>query len=259
MLFSTPLRPLIGAHRGASGEAPENTLAAFDLAVEQGAELLECDVHRSSDGHLMVQHDFSLNRTAGRDGMIGELSFEELRRCDAGAWRGEQWHGQPLPTLDEVLSRYGDALLINVEIKVDRQPYPQIEDLVARAVRMHNLYDRVVVSSFHLGTIERMRRIDPLVRTGLLADWRPDEAILHAHEVGALAVHLESPLITLPRLRQAQRWGLEVVAWTVDDVIEMVRLIDLRGQDDRGVAAIISNYPARLREVVLVRRASVSG
>jgi glycerophosphoryl diester phosphodiesterase len=148
-----------------------------------------------------------------------------------------------------VLDGYGRSVLINVEIKVDRQPYPQIEDLVARAIRMRNLYDRVVVSSFHLGTIERVRRSDPLVRTGLLADVRPDEAILNAREAGALAVHLEAPLITGPRLARAQRWGLDVVAWTVDDVIEMVR------QTDLGVAAIISNYPARLREVVLARRA----
>lgn len=248
MLFPASPRPLIGAHRGASGEAPENTFAAFDLALEHGAELLECDVHRTRDGHLVVQHDFTLNRTASRDGLIRDLTLEEIRRCDAGAWRGEQWQGQVVPTLDEVLDRYGRRTLINVEIKVDRQPYPQIEELVARAVRMRSLYDRVVVSSFYLTTIERMRRVDPQVRTGLLADVRPDEAMLNAHEAGALAVHLESPLITAPRLSRVQRWGLEMVAWTVDDVIEMVRLTDL------GVAAIISNYPARLREVVLARR-----
>src|SRR5579864_3356404 len=106
MLPGVTFRPLIGAHRGASGEAPENTIAAFDLALEQGAELLELDVHRTADGHLVVQHDFSLARTAGRPGQIGECTLEELRQFDVGAWRGAAWAGQRLPTLEEVLDRY---------------------------------------------------------------------------------------------------------------------------------------------------------
>ena len=249
MIFASTPHPLIGAHRGASGEAPENTFAAFDLALTQGAELIELDVHRTVDGYLVVQHDFSLHRTALQKGLVGDRTLEELRLCDVGAWRGEQWAGQQIPTLDEVLDRYGAKVYLNVEIKVDRRPYPMIEALVARAIHRRDLCDRVIVSSFNLATIERLRQIDPEIRTGLLSDDRPDEAVLQAHEVGMTAVHLEAELITAARLAHANRLGVGMLAWTVDDPVEMVRLTEL------GVDAIVSNFPAQLREVVLARRA----
>lgn len=248
MIVVSSLCPLIGAHRGASGEAPENTFAAFDLALEQGAELLELDVHRTTDGYLVVQHDFSLSRTASATGQIGELTLEALRRYDVGAWKGPRWAGQCIPTLDEVLDRYGDRAFLNVEIKVDRRPYPTIEAQVARAIRQRGLFDRVVVSSFDLSTVERLRRVDPAVRTGLLTEQQPDETLLRAREIGAVAVHLEADMITAPRLDHAHRRGLGVLAWTVDDPVEMVRLTEL------GVDAIVSNVPATLRDVVLARR-----
>jgi glycerophosphoryl diester phosphodiesterase len=197
----------------------------------------------------VVQHDFSLSRTARTTGQVGDRTLEDLLRCDVGAWRGEQWAGQRIPTLDEVLDRYGRQVFLNVEIKVDRRPYHMIEALVARAIHKRDLLDRVVVSSFDMATVERLRRTDPDIRASLLADVRPDEAILRSQEMGAVAVHLEGILITAARLQHAHARGLGVLAWTVDDPVEMVRLIEL------GVDALVSNYPARLREVVLARRA----
>lgn len=249
MIFTTAPVPLIGAHRGASGYAPENTLAAFDLAVEQGAELIECDVHATADGQLIVHHDFNLARTTGHVAEIGQRTLEEVQRLDAGSWRGTQWAGERIPTLAQVLDRYAAQVFINVEIKVDDRPYPRIEAEVARAIRDRSLQERVIVSSFDRATIERLRSIDPTLLCGFLSEDAPDDALEAAQDLGVTAIHLEASLITGPRLRQAHARGLGLLAWTVDDPVEMVRLVEL------GVDVVVSNYPDRLREVVLSRRA----
>lgn len=236
--------PLIGAHRGASGDAPENTIAAFDLALEQGAELLEFDVHRSADGELVVHHDYDLTRTSGVPGEIRELPAAVIVSRDVGAWRGELWVGQRVPTLELMLARYGTRAALNIEIKVNREPYPGIEDAVAAAVREHSLLDNVIVSSFNVPTVARLRAVDTGLQVGLLAEDRPDAAITAAQELGATAVHLETGLITEARVRRIHAAHMFLLAWTVDDPVEIVRLTSL------GVDAILSNYPKRLAAVM---------
>lgn len=250
MIDQSPARTLIGAHRGASGEAPENTFAAFDLALQQGAELIELDVHCSADGALVVIHDASLNRTAGRDGQVGEMSAAALQGCDVGRWRGAAWAGQTIPTLTEVLDRYAARVLLNIEVKRDGAecPYPGIERLIMDALDGRGLFERAVISSFDRSFIEQLRQREPRLALGIIDDAGPDEVIDRAAALGGVAVHLEAGLITESRLRRAHRAGLRVLAWTVDDPMETVRLVDL------GVDTILSNYPARLRDVVLARR-----
>jgi glycerophosphoryl diester phosphodiesterase len=235
-----PARTLIGAHRGASAEAPENTFAAFDLAVEQGADLLELDVHATSDNQLVVHHDPTLRRTAGSDVSLGSLTRAQLDQYDVGAWRGSQFRGQRIPSLDAVLTRYGHQLYLNVEIKAMRGPNRLIASVVAYLVRREELLDRVVVSSFHLATLETLRRVEPRLRVGVLAEDRPVDAILYAREIGAVAVHLQARAITGSAVDRAHALNLAVVAWTVDDPREMARLTGL------GADAILSNQPARL-------------
>jgi glycerophosphoryl diester phosphodiesterase len=248
MIFATPFVPLIGAHRGASGQAPENTIAAFDLAMEQGAELIECDVHLTADGCLVVHHDFNLARTTGRAAEIGQLTLGEVQQLDAGSWRGARWAGERIPTLEQVLDRYGARAFVNVEIKMDDHPYPGIEEAVVRAIHQRGLRERTIVSSFDLPTVERLRAVDPALRTGFLSEDDPDETLEQAVRVGATAIHLEAGLITGARVRQVRARGLGLLAWTVDDPVEMVRLVEL------GAEVVVSNYPDRLREVVLTRR-----
>ena len=250
MIDQPPPHTVIGAHRGASGEAPENTFAAFDLALQQGSELLEFDVHCSADGTLVVIHDASLNRTAGRDGQVGEMSATALQACDVGRWRGAAWAGQTIPTLAEVLDRYAARVLLNIEVKLDgaERPYPGVERLIVEAVAGRDLFERATISSFDAPSVERLRRREPQLALGVIDDAGPDEAIDRAAALGGVAVHLEAGLITEARLRRAHRAGLRMLAWTVDDAMEMVRLVDL------GVDTILSNYPARLRDVVLARR-----
>jgi glycerophosphoryl diester phosphodiesterase len=245
MLFpGAPTRTLIGAHRGASAEAPENTLAAFDLAVEQGADLLEFDVRATSDNQIVVHHDPTLRRTAGSAVQLGSLTRAQLDQYDVGAWRGGQFRGQQVPSLDALLTRYGHQVYLNVEIKVERGHNRLIESAVTYLVRREGLLDRVVVSSFHLATIERLRRVEPRLRVGVLAEDRPIEALLYAREIGAVSVHLQARAITGSAVDRAHALNLAVVAWTVDDPREMTRLAGL------GVDVILSNLPARLASLL---------
>lgn len=244
MLGQRSGRPLIGAHRGASGEVPENTIAAFDRAIADGAELLELDVHRTADGHLVVQHDAGMRRTAGRATQIGALTLDEVRTLDVGAWFDERWRGLRVPTLDEVLDRYGDRALINIEIKVESRPYPEIERGVVAAVVRRMLERRVVVSSFDQPTLQRLREASPAIYLGVLAEDSPEQAIAVAGTLGAIAVHLDARLVSASTVAASRAARLAVVAWTVDDEREMRRLIAL------DVDAMLSNYPARLARVV---------
>ncbi|HWE63913.1 MAG TPA: glycerophosphodiester phosphodiesterase family protein, partial [Chloroflexota bacterium] len=143
----------------------------------QGAELIELDVQRTRDGALVIQHDFSLGRTTTDTGQLAERTMAELRALDAGAWRGEQWTGQRIPTLDEVLDRYGARVYLNLEIKVGDTPQSGIEPQVAEAIGQRHLYDRTVVSSFDSATVRRLRQVDRHVRAALLAEADPDEAL----------------------------------------------------------------------------------
>jgi glycerophosphoryl diester phosphodiesterase len=262
VIIASSTAPLIGAHRGASREAPENTVAAFDLAIEQGAELIELDVHLSRDGRLVVHHDFDLQRTAGCAARIGDLDWEDLRKLDVGSWLHPRFGHERLQTLDAVLERYGTRLLLNVEIKVDKDPHPGIEDLVAQAIAEHSLADRVVVSTFDVETFLRLRRRNPNVRASLLfevpslragglsAQDHLDAAFVIASHFGAVGLHLDHSLINRNVMDRAAYLNLGVLAWTVDDEQQMSRLARL------GVEVILSNSPQTLRRQILPLRSA---
>jgi glycerophosphoryl diester phosphodiesterase len=245
MLFpSAPARPLVGAHRGASAEAPENTFAAFDRAIDDHADLLEFDVHATADGRLVVHHDPTLERTAGSAVWLANLTRAQLDQYDVGAWRGSQFRGQRVPALEEVLARYGHRVFLNIEIKTGQGRYPLIEPIVVDLIRHAGLLDRVVVSSFDRDTLRTLRQVEPWLRVGVLAEEQPREAVIYACDLGAVSAHLHSPSITAGVMEHAHAAGLAVVAWTVDDPEEMARLAGL------GVDAILSNAPARLASLL---------
>ena len=167
-------RPVIGAHRGASARAPENTLAAFGAALEDEAELVELDVHLTRDGQLAVIHDEETRRTTGTAGVVAELSMAELRQLDAGRHKGQQWAGEPIPELDDVFAAVRGRLLVNVEVKCGAAAVPPL----ARCVAEHDMADAVIVSSF-----------DPAVvrAVAALVD------LLHQAGLGALAWTVNAP------------------------------------------------------------------
>lgn len=231
-------RPLVIAHRGASGHRPENTSSAFSLAVEQRADMIETDLHRTRDGAVVITHDEDLAGLGGR-GEIADASLAEVRALDAGG-------GERVPTLDELLDEFGARIPFNLELKRGtRSAYEGLEQVALEAVQGRGLLEQTLFSSFYDPVLARLRALAPAARTGLLISRRfPHDAVARARALGAEALHPESTLVDATLVEEAHAAGLRVHVFTVDAVDEMTRLLAL------GVDGLFTNFPARMRELL---------
>lgn len=240
-----PHRPQIFAHRGAKTVAPENTLPAFQKALDMHVDGIELDVQCSADGRLVVIHDFDLARTTNGTGQAADHTYQALAKLDAGSHFSQQFAGTPLPTLDEVFDLVGDRCLVNVEIKTrEWNGGREVEPLV-RLIQQGRRYEQVIVSSFNPAALIAMRWHDPRISLGLLyAAELP--IFLRRAWLGPLiapeALHPHHAMVDAPYMRWARSHGHYVNTWTVNDVDEARRLADL------GVDVIISDVPDRLIE-----------
>lgn len=237
-------RPLVLGHRGASADAPENTLAAFRLALAQGADGVELDVWRCATGELVVFHDEDAARIAGVPLSVPDAPFAALRALDVGAHRGDRFRGERIPRLEEVLDALPGAV-VNVELKSrGRRPDLGLAAAVARALREAGAVDRAVVSSFDHRLVVAFRLTAPEIPAGLLVEAEEPRRVLTAlalRLVRPAAIHPDRRLVTPERARAWIARGLAVNVWTVDDPEEAARLAAL------GAAAIITNVPGRIR------------
>jgi glycerophosphoryl diester phosphodiesterase len=243
-------RPLVLGHRGASADAPENTLAAFGLALEQGADGFELDVWRCGSGEVVVFHDEDARRVAGSALRIPRASLAELRRLDVGSWRGERFRGERIPLLSEVLAAF-PAAVVNVEMKAARLGDPRLAVAVARVLREQGATGRVVVSSFDHLLLAAFRLAAPGVALGLLFEGGPAweaRAALAERLLRPPALHPQLGLVTPERARAWRARGRALHVWTVDDPADAERLCAL------GANAVITNGPRLVREAV--RRAT---
>ena len=227
-------RPLILAHRGASAYAPENTLAAFDLAVEMGAPAVETDVRATADGHLVLLHDGRVDRTTDGHGLVSELSLAEVQSLDAGAWFGPQFAGQRVPTLAEFLDHYARRIPICLEVKA-----ADVEAQLVELVRKVDLLDEVVFTSFSLETVIRLRALAPQARIGYLVRACDRFTIDQTLLAGANQICPHAAALTAEGVRAARARGLEVRAWGVSDDNLLARAISL------GVDGLTTNWPDR--------------
>jgi len=236
-------RPLVLGHRGASAEAPENTLSAFRLALAEGADGVELDVWRCGSGEIVVHHDADTGRTAGRALSLAGSSLRALRELDVGARQGERYRGERIPLLEEVLEAFPGAV-VNVEMKSGRLPDLGLASALADLLRRRGDVERCLVSSFDPVLLAAVRVRAPWCRTGWLVAaegrWRLRE-LLGTRFLRPRAIHPESALVTPARAERWRRMGLDVNVWTVDRPEEALRLRGL------GVAALITNRPAALR------------
>ena len=161
-------RPTIIAHRGDKTHAPENTLAAFKLAAEKGADAIEFDVQLTADRHVIVIHDQTIDRTTNGTGRVSRLALTDLRDLDAGAWFSEQFRGERVPTLDEVFEKVEKHLYMNVELKNYGTPYDDLVTKVVEQVKKHGVQDRILFSSFLALNLRKARLLMPEVPRGLL-------------------------------------------------------------------------------------------
>lgn len=231
------------AHQGANAAAPANTLAAFRLAAEMGADGVELDAQLSRDGEVVVIHDFTVDRTTDGRGVVRGLTLAQLKELDAGARFDPTFAGERIPTLQEVFDAVGHRLLVNVEIKSLPGRSRGLEAEVVRLIEDNNLAHQVIVSSFNPLSLRKVKRLNPNVPTALLH--APGQSfLLRRAWLAPLAPHeFRHPHHTLVDERLmvwARREGYRVNTWTVDEPEEMRRLLAL------GVDGIITDHPDRL-------------
>ena len=236
--------PLAFAHRGGAGNWPENTMPAFDTAVDLGYRHLETDVHLTSDGVLVAFHDDSLDRVTDRQGVIGELPWSEVRQARVDG-------REPIPLLEELLDAWPDVC-INIDPKHDRTVEP-----LAAIINRTGTVDRVGIGSF---SDKRIHRMHELVGPELCTAMGPvGVARLRAASYGLPAGRFSAPCVQVPPtsrgvvvvderfVRAAHDHDIQVHVWTIDDPIEMTRLLDL------GVDGIMTDRPEVLKELLTAR------
>ena len=245
-------RPIsIIAHRGASGDAPENTLAAFDLALAQGADGIEFDVHLSRDGVPVVIHDARLHRTTSGRGRVRQYTAAEMVKLDAGSWFNRRYPARArfryssfkIPRLAEVLCWIrAQRCRAWLEIKQPALPYRGIEEKVLEQIYAAGAEQFTTVISFHLPTLRRIRQIDACIPVGI--DFaRPMLAVARAKKLSAGTLLPHGRFAKRRWVARAHRAGLRVVAWGLDNPVSMRRAIA------NGVDGIITSYPALLRRI----------
>lgn len=242
-----PGLPRVIAHRGASLDAPENTLAAFRLAHGQGARMVELDARLAADGELVVIHDSTLERTTDGRGRVSETTSAALSRLDAGSWRGAAFRGEPLPTLAQALELLaGLGMAVNVELKAD----PGEAGRTGRAAghRLRTAWPSagppLLVSSFAEAALEAVAETAPelpraLLREAAGADWR--EAL---ERLGCTTLHLSADHLEGETLRALVAAGVPVLVYTVNDPARARALLDA------GCRAVFTDLPGRMLEAL---------
>ncbi|HEV2490830.1 MAG TPA: glycerophosphodiester phosphodiesterase family protein [Candidatus Acidoferrales bacterium] len=234
--------PWIIGHRGASGHAPENTVASFRKAVELGATFIETDLRLSHDARFVAIHDATLDRTTNGRGMVRDFTVEQLRELDAGSWYRQEFAGERIPTIEEILAFAREAdIVFYLEIKHDAAAWGMHHGL-ATALRAAGEAARTVVISFDPRILANLRRLDATQLTGLLFEQPLERPVEAALRVGARQLAPRADLVTPELMREARDAGIQVVTWTVDEPEQM------RALAAAGVNGIMTNYPDRLRD-----------
>lgn len=238
-------RPLVVAHRGSSGSAPENTMASFRLAVHEGVDMVELDVRMTKDFHLVVHHDQDVRRTTNGSGFIWEKTLLELRMLDAGSWFSPRFRGEQIPTLREVLEAVPSRIGVNIEAKTDGDPRSGIhfEECIILIILEKNAEDRVLVSSFDHKFLKRMHDLYPTIKTGALyvpvRDMRKTPSSI-AHNIGSSAFGCGITQLRKRFIDDAHAHDLLVACYTINTQGQLERAVDY------GVDAVITNVPKRM-------------
>ena len=246
------------AHRGASGAAPENTLAAFKKAIEIGVDAVELDLHGTRDGEIVVIHDASLDRTTNLRGPVRKNRLATIKVADAGGWFHPDFAGERIqvdantvrtvareqvPTLTEALECIGGNAIAVLEIKDTT-----IGEAVVKKINEMDALKRVVIISFHTSVLQEVRALDPRIPTGwLIGNHNKHLSPIHLcqqlGELGSSLLNVNHQLITAEFAHEIQRRGIALWCWTVDDLTRMREMKTL------GVQGITSNYPERFAKI----------
>lgn len=234
--------PAVIAHRGANSQAPENTLPAFQLALDLDSDGIELDAQLTSDGQVVVIHDGDLSRTTDGQGAVHKTSLTELKNLDAGGWFGPEYQATRIPTLEEALELIGGQALTNIELKNLASPLDGLPGKVAETITRLKLQEQVIISSFNPLALAAFRRSLPEVPAGLLTVPGPG-GVLTRLLAGALIryrnLHPHFSSVSPRLLAGTQRKSIGVYAYTVN------RAEDIRRMFNLGVTGIITDDPTQ--------------
>jgi len=252
-LIDLPLHAVeIIAHRGASHDAPENTLAAFKLGWEQGADADELDIYLSKDNEIVVLHDKTTKRTAGLDKAVAEQTLSELKKLDAGTWKDARFAGERIPTLKEALATMPAGKKMFIEIKCGPEVLPPLQKLLRESGRPAQ---QLVIICFEEDTLRKARPLFPDLELYWLVGWPKDKAgqppvakpnvedlIATAKAAGFTGLNLQADFpIDKTFVEKVSAAGLKLYTWTVNDAAKAAMLAQA------GVAGITTDRPAWLR------------
>ncbi len=236
-------QPWIIAHRGASGNAPENTLAAFRVAVEMGATFIETDLHLTRDAQFVAIHDASLQRTTNGAGAVRDMTLAELKELDAGRWFDHSFIGERIPTLEEILT-FGREHDVVFYLEIKYEAAWGMHHALAAALRGAGDVARSIVLSFDPPTLDGLRKHDPTIMTGLLVEELRPDTTKTAVGVGARQLCPRGDLISQDLVNEAHLSDLQVATWTLNKPDQIRRVIAA------GVDGIMTDFPDRLRTVI---------
>jgi glycerophosphoryl diester phosphodiesterase len=231
--------PVILGHRGSKSDAPMNTLPAFALALEQGADGFELDVQLSADGVPVVIHDDTVDATTNGTGVVTDMTLESLQMLDAGSWFAPQFAETRIPTLAQVFEQFGQRAWINVELKTMASDPKPLASAVANCIVEYNMQERVLISSFHPLALQSFRRILPEIAIGYLLDPDYDTRSL-MQDISYEAFHPRYTMVDEAMMQNEKQANRLVNVWTINDPQEAQRLFEL------GVHTFITDYPAKL-------------
>lgn len=233
---------MILGHRGAMGLAPENTMISFETALSYKADLIELDIHLSKDNQIIVIHDETLERTTTGIGNIQDHNLKELREFDAGIKFSEQFKGERIPVLDEVLDFIKDKeIRLNIEIKNGPVFYKGIEEKTAVLIDKYDYYEKVIVSSFDHNSLKRIKLINPKIHTAILYGCEIVDFDEYVKKLQVSAVHPHHYWVTNELIERMHNLDIAVNTWVINDKVLFNKFSEM------GVDSIGTNFPDKMK------------
>lgn len=237
------------AHRGASGDYPENTLLAFKEGIKGRATGLELDVHKTKDGEIVVIHDEDVERTMQTKGLIKDLTLAEIKELKCRKVLFVDQEECRIPTLKEVLELVnGQDITLNIELKTDVISYQGIEEEVIKLIQQYGIKHKILLSSFNPQSLKKCKEIDSTLKTGFLYYQPMENVIDYAKSLRVDAIHPDLKLVTEDLIAKAHNNQLDVNVYTVNSPAHMRRLVKA------GVDGIFTDYPSLLSEILEEKR-----
>lgn len=233
------------AHRGSSGTHPENTLAAFKEAARLPVHGVELDVHLTKDGEIVVIHDEAIDRTSNGNGLVKDMTLQELKKYDYGSWFSEAFEGETISTLEEVFHVYAkNNHIINIELKSDVYAYEGLEEKVIALIGQYGFEERVIISSFNHEAIRKIKQLQPKLVTAALVVEVFREPLDYLHQLPTDGLHIYLPSANQSFVQEVSKSKIPVRVFTVNQATDIGALREI------GVQSIFTDYPEEMLKYI---------